>query len=97
MLEAAFVYLPTGPVTTIDLPESFRRRTRAAQDAPVSERDHLLSMLLATNWNKTKTAEKLNWSRMTVYRKLAKYQLTQKTEEKTCLEKPDDVTSPNAA
>lgn len=74
-LEAAFVNLPAGPVSVIDLPEPFRKRIGAAQTAPVSERDHLLSTLLATNWNKSKTAEKLNWSRMTVYRKLAKYQL----------------------
>jgi len=74
-LEATFVNLPPGPASLIELPEQFRKRMPAGSAAPVSERDHLLSMLLATNWNKTKTAEKLNWSRMTVYRKLAKYRL----------------------
>jgi transcriptional regulator of acetoin/glycerol metabolism len=33
----------------------------------------LLSALLSTNWNKSKAAEKLRWSRMTLYRKIAKY------------------------
>ena len=67
--------LPPGAGSVIDLPELFRKRIQAAPAATVSERDHLLSTLLATNWNKSKTAERLNWSRMTVYRKLAKYRL----------------------
>jgi DNA-binding NtrC family response regulator len=74
-LEAAFVNLSPGAGSVIDLPELFRKRIQAAPAATLSERDHLLSTLLATNWNKSKTAERLNWSRMTVYRKLAKYRL----------------------
>jgi DNA-binding NtrC family response regulator len=74
-LEAAFVNLPPGAESVIDLPELFRKRIHAAPASTVSERDHLLSTLLATNWNKSKAAERLNWSRMTVYRKLAKYKL----------------------
>jgi two-component system response regulator HydG/two-component system response regulator AtoC len=40
-----------------------------------SEPDRLMQALLATNWNVTKTAELLCWSRVTVYRKVAKYQI----------------------
>ena len=40
-----------------------------------SERDLLLSALFASKWNKSKAAEKLRWSRMTLYRKLAKYNI----------------------
>lgn len=76
MLEVAFVNLPAGPVAILDLPEPFRKRMPAARTTPLSERDNLLSMLLSTNWNKSKTAEKLNWSRMTIYRKLDKYHIT---------------------
>jgi transcriptional regulator of acetoin/glycerol metabolism len=36
-----------------------------------NERDHLLSTLSATNWNKSAAAQKLHWSRMTLYRKMA--------------------------
>jgi DNA-binding NtrC family response regulator len=39
------------------------------------ERSRLLSVLLATKWNKTQAAQKLNWSRMTLYRKIEKYNL----------------------
>lgn len=40
------------------------------------ERDRLLSALAETNWNKSLAAKRLNCSRMTLYRKLAKYQLS---------------------
>jgi DNA-binding NtrC family response regulator len=35
----------------------------------------LLSALLATNWNVSKAAQQLHWSRMTLYRKLEKYHI----------------------
>lgn len=44
-------------------------------DARKSERDLLLEALFACHWNKSKTAQRLNWSRMTLYRKIAKYQI----------------------
>ena len=39
----------------------------------LDERERLLAALLSTNWNKTRAAEQLHWSRMTLYRKLHKY------------------------
>jgi DNA-binding NtrC family response regulator len=39
------------------------------------EPETLLNALQATSWNKAKAAELLSWSRMTVYRKIAKYGL----------------------
>jgi transcriptional regulator of acetoin/glycerol metabolism len=36
----------------------------------------LLSALVSTNWNKSKAADKLRWSRMTLYRKMAKHHVT---------------------
>ena len=35
----------------------------------------LLSALFSVNWNKSRAAHKLCWSRMTLYRKIAKYNL----------------------
>jgi transcriptional regulator of acetoin/glycerol metabolism len=37
------------------------------------ERERLISALLSTSWNKSRAAEELHWSRMTLYRKMAKY------------------------
>ncbi|HKE48343.1 MAG TPA: sigma 54-interacting transcriptional regulator [Rhodanobacteraceae bacterium] len=50
------------------------------QDAPPSpgpadEKRELIAALVATNWNKSRAAERLHWSRMTVYRKIDKYNL----------------------
>jgi transcriptional regulator of acetoin/glycerol metabolism len=45
------------------------------------ERSRLLSVLLATKWNKTKAAQKLNWSRMTLYRKIEKYNIANQSPE----------------
>jgi DNA-binding NtrC family response regulator len=41
----------------------------------------LLAALFNTNWNKTKAAQQLQWSRMTLYRKMAKYQLNSGSPE----------------
>jgi DNA-binding NtrC family response regulator len=60
----------TPPVTSVAASPSFSH-------IPVRpEPDMLLSALQATSWNKTKTAELLQWSRMTVYRKIARYGLS---------------------
>lgn len=79
-VEAIFIDPPDGPICLGDLPESFRRifARYVVESAP--ERERLVSALYATNWNKSKAAAQLNWSRMTLYRKLAKYQLTSPSE-----------------
>jgi transposase len=41
----------------------------------VDERQRLVSALFATNWNVSKAAQQLHWSRMTIYRKLEKYHI----------------------
>jgi DNA-binding NtrC family response regulator len=94
MLESVFVNLPPGPVSSIDLPEEFRRRFGEAGQAPPRERDRLLSALSSTNWNKSKAAEQLNWSRMTLYRKMAKYQVARSAppESEDCNRPPAEVT-----
>lgn len=73
--ETLFINQISQRITASDLPERFRQRVRSAQALPRDERDSLLSTLVSTNWNKSKAAQKLNWSRMTLYRKLAKYRL----------------------
>jgi DNA-binding NtrC family response regulator len=81
VLEAAYIRLPPGPVERLQVPAHLlrvRRRLPASetQAAPArSERDRLRDTLAATNWNKSRTARNLQWSRMTLYRKMAKYQI----------------------
>ena len=76
LLEATFINLPSWKITLMDLPKAFQRRLKEAEGLPEKERDRLLSVLFATKWNKSKAAQKLHWSRMTLYRKMAKYHIS---------------------
>jgi DNA-binding NtrC family response regulator len=55
------------------LPAHLTEFLEANADLSDKEREQVISALFSTNWNKTKAAEMLNWSRMTLYRKIAKY------------------------
>jgi len=54
-----------------NLPDYLRKKSNNGK----SERDLLLETLFACQWNKSKAAQKLHWSRMTLYRKIAKHQI----------------------
>lgn len=75
LLEAAFVTLSSRQISLADIPEHFR--AKLGVDPLKNEKDRILESLLATNWNKSRAAEQLRWSRMTLYRKLAKYRLSE--------------------
>jgi DNA-binding NtrC family response regulator len=72
VVESIFVDLSSAIITIAALPDHLRSGALTPQD---TERDKVLLALLVTKWNKTKAAQRLNWSRMTLYRKLAKYHL----------------------
>jgi transcriptional regulator with PAS, ATPase and Fis domain len=76
LVEALFIDPPSGQTDLDHLPESFRRIFERFTVDAVPERERLLAILHQTNWNKKQAALQLNWSRMTLYRKLAKYQIT---------------------
>jgi transcriptional regulator of acetoin/glycerol metabolism len=44
---------------------------------PKDEKKQILNVLLETKWNKSSAAQKLNWSRMTLYRKMSKYNIVE--------------------
>jgi DNA-binding NtrC family response regulator len=72
LVEAIFLNVRTPRIGWDDLPGPLRRRFGAPTET-TAERQRLLSALSAANWNKSKAAQRLNWSRMTLYRKIAKY------------------------
>jgi DNA-binding NtrC family response regulator len=82
-IEAIFINRPSHLITVDDFPEQFRQRVAATEGSPQSERDRLLSALFATNWNKYQAAQKLQWSRMTLYRKMAKYRIVEDNQERS--------------
>lgn len=76
LIEAVFVNSPPNTIYFEDLPEEFRKTLEEGACANVDERQQLLTTLLHTNWNKSKAAEQLHWSRMTLYRKMHKYHIS---------------------
>jgi two-component system response regulator HydG/two-component system response regulator AtoC len=84
-VEGAFVMCTSGWITNRDIRLLRTRPTvvPAVRPAPEpesmmpqpSEPDRLLGALYATRWNKSEAAKRLRWSRMTIYRKMAKYNL----------------------
>jgi DNA-binding NtrC family response regulator len=77
LVEAILVAPTSREVRLADLPSEFREKLRLKSG---SERRRLLDALLATNWNKSRAATMLHWSRMTVYRKMAKHSVIRSTD-----------------
>ena len=75
LVEALFINLPSRLVSMAHLPESFQLLKKNLQ-RPRDERQQVLEALLATQWNKSQAANKLQWSRMTLYRKMQKYDIS---------------------
>ena len=80
VLEAVFVRCRRGLIGRAELPRHFLETVSESAGADASERTRLLSALEATHWNKTQAARQLRWSRMTLYRKIARYALTAQSE-----------------
>ena len=77
LLEAIYINLPSGPIEFIDLPKPIQKQIKAKEAHPVEERKQIVTTLLETNWNKSTAAQKLKWSRMTLYRKMTKYNIVE--------------------
>jgi len=75
LCEAIFINLPTRKISFLDLPYLYQKQLKEGEALPQSERERLLSALFTTNWNVSKAARALNWSRITIYRKLEKYHI----------------------
>jgi DNA-binding NtrC family response regulator len=74
VLESAFVHAPGPFIEASDLP--FHSRISGPDQLPVhGECDRVKAALAQTHWNVTRAAGLLQWSRMTVYRKIAQYGL----------------------
>lgn len=77
LLEATFVNLPQKMITHADLPKMFRKHFETSSQIPMDEKKKILAALLETKWNKSSAAQKLHWSRMTLYRKMNKYNIAE--------------------
>jgi DNA-binding NtrC family response regulator len=77
VVEALAVSGPLERISIEDLPEQFRGLCGEDGTLPQDERERVLSALLTTNWNRSEAAQRLHWSRMTLYRKMVKYGIEQ--------------------
>jgi DNA-binding NtrC family response regulator len=84
VIERLFLMELTTPVGAEHLPAHVRRFLATSGNLSEGERELLISTLFSTKWNKTKAAEMLNWSRMTLYRKIAKYHISD-----NCAQRPE--------
>jgi DNA-binding NtrC family response regulator len=75
LLEATLINHPSAWISVAELPESFRKRLSGDDTCPQDERERVLWALHTTNWQRSVAAQKLQWSRMTLYRKMVKYQI----------------------
>ncbi|MEO8017682.1 MAG: sigma-54 dependent transcriptional regulator [Pseudomonadota bacterium] len=73
LVERLLIDLPAGEIPDENLPGA-----SAGGSPDTHERERLLAALVTTRWNKRKAAAALQWSRMTLYRKLAKHNISGK-------------------
>ncbi|WP_140628248.1 sigma-54 interaction domain-containing protein [Methylibium rhizosphaerae] len=76
VIESIFIDPPDGPITLRSLPAYLAQPFDDPNTAAVpgrNERQRILDTLLATHWNKAAAARELKWSRVTLYRKMAKH------------------------
>ncbi len=76
VIERIFIRRRSGLISIEDLPKQLRSQLASVVSLPDEEKARLLAALTATQWNKSKAAEKLHWSRMTIYRKMARYNMS---------------------
>jgi DNA-binding NtrC family response regulator len=82
LVESAVINSTGTRIGFMELPSLFRAKlvpdVRPVVMSP--DRDRLLSVLHQTEWNVSRAAKKMQWSRMTMYRKIAEYQIPWPTE-----------------
>lgn len=78
LVERILVDPPAGDINAAYLRCALEHRSAQAPLAADSEEARILDALFETQWNKRKAAQRLHWSRMTLYRKLAKYSISQR-------------------
>lgn len=90
VLESLFADPSIQEITWEHLPEDIRT-TPLGPEFSNAERKRILAVLNLTKWNKTWAARQLHWSRMTLYRKLAKYHIQDAWHSTPHTHDPTDV------
>jgi DNA-binding NtrC family response regulator len=75
VMEGIFLEAPPPVIQYRDIPQIIREHLEDSAAVTLPERARMLAALQSTHWNVTRAAEKLRWSRMTFYRKMAKHHI----------------------
>jgi len=75
-LEGMFLNCGSGEIRPEHLPPHLREIASGERPLGSDEQERLVEALCSTQWNKSRAAEMLHWSRMTLYRKMAKYRIS---------------------
>ncbi len=78
IVETAFINHTGSSEAVLFLPGFIRKKLMNNQKDNGLERHNIVAALIDNNWNKAKTARQLNWSRMTMYRKIKKFNIVEK-------------------
>jgi DNA-binding NtrC family response regulator len=82
MVETLFLKDLPEKIAVEDLPRHLRLFIENRADLSPSEREALVAALFSAKWNKSEAAKKLHWSRMTLYRKIAKYRIAEESQSR---------------
>jgi DNA-binding NtrC family response regulator len=75
LLESLFLHCASNEVQLDELPSRLHRAVHEESVLTADERERLVRALCTARWNKSRAAEMMSWSRMTLYRKMAKYRI----------------------
>jgi DNA-binding NtrC family response regulator len=79
VLESILVYSSSRSIALSDLPVQIRKILGTAKSSP-DERSSIISALRSADWNRNRAAKILHCTRMTLYRKMVKYSITDSQE-----------------
>jgi DNA-binding NtrC family response regulator len=83
-LEASFIHLQSSNTRIATIPKRIQKQLKLEMADSHQERSRILEALMETKWNKTEAAKILNWSRVTLYRKIEKYNIVQERKLRQC-------------
>lgn len=83
VVEAMFIDPPQDRIRLGDLPPNLVCMLDRPPPEDQGERERIVAALCETRWNKCAAARQLQWSRMTLYRKLAKYGISETEDGQT--------------
>ncbi len=77
LVESMFLRDMPSTIEAKHLPQRLHAAIAGRAELPRAEREMLIAALFTAKWNKSEAARSLRWSRMTLYRKIAKHRLAQ--------------------